>query len=60
MDFFQQRAQPKQSTSRTPLDFPVISVGEWPEDLSLRRGDMYGSDEARASPRLPRGAKGWV
>ncbi|MCC6629584.1 MAG: hypothetical protein IT340_19570 [Chloroflexi bacterium] len=22
-------------------DFPVISVGPWPEDLSLRREDMY-------------------
>ena len=24
--------------------FPVISVGQWPEDLSLRREDMYGDD----------------
>jgi hypothetical protein len=22
--------------------FPVISVGSWPSDLSLRREDMYG------------------
>jgi hypothetical protein len=22
--------------------FPVISVGAWPSDLSLRREDMYG------------------
>lgn len=26
---------------RPPLDFPVISVGSWPENLSLRREDMY-------------------
>lgn len=26
---------------RPPLNFPVISVGPWPKDLSLRREDMY-------------------
>jgi hypothetical protein len=26
-------------------DFPVDSYGSWPEDLSLRREDMYGDDE---------------
>lgn len=25
-------------------DFPVIDVGPWPENLSLRREDMYGDD----------------
>ena len=30
--------------NRPPLDFPVISVGSWPSDLSLRREDMYGDD----------------
>jgi hypothetical protein len=29
---------------RLPLDFPVIHVGSWPENLSLRREDMYGDD----------------
>ncbi|WP_017318037.1 hypothetical protein [Mastigocladopsis repens] len=29
---------------RPPLDFPVIHVGSWPENLSLRREDMYGDD----------------
>ncbi len=24
--------------------FPVIDVGPWPSDLSLRREDMYGDD----------------
>lgn len=26
---------------RPPLDFPVHSVGSWPEGLSLRREDFY-------------------
>jgi hypothetical protein len=26
---------------RPPLDFPVHDVGPWPENLSLRREDMY-------------------
>jgi len=26
---------------RPPLDFPVHSVGPWPDDLSLRREDLY-------------------
>ncbi len=25
-------------------EFPVISVGAWPEGFSLRREDMYGDD----------------
>lgn len=44
VDFLVARAQPPRSAAREPLDFPVISVGEWPEDLSLRREDMYGDD----------------
>ncbi len=27
---------------RPPLKFPVDRYGPWPEDLSLRREDMYG------------------
>jgi hypothetical protein len=30
--------------ARQPLHFPVIDVGRWPQDLSLRREDMYGDD----------------
>lgn len=26
---------------RPPLNFPVDSYGSWPDDLSLRREDMY-------------------
>jgi len=32
------------STQRPPLNLPVVDVGTWPEDLSLRREDMYGDD----------------
>ncbi len=32
------------AADKKTLDFPVISVGKWPEDLSLRREDMYGDD----------------
>ena len=30
--------------ARTRKPFPVVDVGSWPEDLSLRREDMYGDD----------------
>ena len=33
--------QPVIEEKRQPLDFPVIDVGEWPKDLSLRREDLY-------------------
>ena len=29
---------------RQPLALGTIDVGPWPEDLSLRREDMYGDD----------------
>jgi hypothetical protein len=32
----------KLPTSKTHL--PPLSVGKWPENLSLRREDMYGND----------------
>jgi hypothetical protein len=44
VDFLKQRATAKKANKREPLDFPVISVGQWPEGLSLRREDMYGDD----------------
>jgi hypothetical protein len=25
-----------------PLDLPTLKVGQWPQDLSLRREDIYG------------------
>jgi hypothetical protein len=31
-------------SKKKKLDLPVIHVGKWPEDLSLRREDMYGDD----------------
>ena len=30
---------------RAPLNIPVVDVGPWPENLSLRREDMYSEDE---------------
>lgn len=44
VDFLRQRTQTTQPSLRKPLDFPVISVRKWPEDLSLRREDLYGDD----------------
>src|SRR5271157_5319321 len=43
---------PSQTASPPTLvldDFPVIDVGPWPADLSLRREDMHG-DNGRGSP----------
>jgi len=46
VDFLKQRARRRKvtTTSKESLDFPVISVGKWPDNLSLRREDMYGDD----------------
>ena len=45
VDFLKQRARYKKTTtSKQSLDFPVMSVGKWPNDLSLSREDMYGDD----------------
>ncbi len=32
------------SEKRPPLDFPVVDVGPWPENLSLRREDLYDDE----------------
>ncbi len=45
VDFLKQRARYKKTTTgKQSLDFPVMSVGTWPNDLSLSREDMYGDD----------------
>lgn len=45
VDFLKERtAREEVADKESPLDFPVISVGKWPENLSLRREDMYGDD----------------
>lgn len=44
VDFLKQRGLSKKKTKHKFLNFPVISVGLWPEGLSLRREDMYGND----------------
>jgi hypothetical protein len=33
--------QPVKKETRLLADFPVMSVGSWPKNLSLRREDMY-------------------
>ena len=38
------RTRTKKTTKRESFDFPTMSVGKWPDDLSLRREDMYGDD----------------
>ena len=35
---------PGRPDTRARHDFPVIHVGAWPADLSLRREDMYDDD----------------
>lgn len=46
VDFLRERTERRKTPAlgKEPLDFPVINVGKWPEDLSLRREDMYGDD----------------
>jgi len=54
VEFLRMRVHPSEKTAitgradrssdRQSLNFPVISVGRWPEDLSLRREDLYGDD----------------
>lgn len=44
IDFLRSRSRPPHSRPQRAFDFPVISVGHWPEDLSLRREDIYGDD----------------
>ncbi|ARV58728.1 hypothetical protein BZZ01_08820 [Nostocales cyanobacterium HT-58-2] len=33
--------KPETKEKRPPLNFPVDNYGPWPENLSLRREDMY-------------------
>ena len=36
----------REKQGRSILDnIPVLDVGPWPDNLSLRRKDMYGNDE---------------
>jgi len=45
VDFLKQRTKLRKTVTRKQsLDFPVMSVGQWPTDLSLSREDMYGDD----------------
>lgn len=41
-----ERPAPAISGGEDPMvDFPVHNDGPWPENLSLRRADLYGDDE---------------
>ena len=40
VDFLNQRAQKAPKTNQ-PFNFPVISVGQWPEGLKITRDEMY-------------------
>jgi len=46
VDFLRDRVRHRRSTvtDNKLLDFPVDHLGKWPEDLSLRREDMYDDD----------------
>ncbi len=46
VDFLEQRIKRRKADNapHMPLDFPVMSVGSWPDGLSLSREDMYGDD----------------
>jgi len=45
IDFLLSRVvAPSHTAPRPTSDFPVISVGRWPSDLSLHREDLYGDD----------------
>jgi hypothetical protein len=44
VDFLRQQPPVRRTPSRQPPDFPVISVGTWQEEWSLRREELYGDD----------------
>ncbi len=45
VDFLNQRSgYKKANTDRQSLNFPVMSVGKWPDELSLSRADIYGNN----------------
>ena len=46
VDFLSEKIQRQKlaKNSIKQFDFPTVSVGQWPQDLSLQREDMYGDD----------------
>ena len=47
VDFLKQREQArntKPQIANNSLDFPVDNIGDWPENYSLNRGDLYSDD----------------
>jgi hypothetical protein len=41
----EQPASPASQVKGSLADFPVHDLGPWPENVSLRRADLYGEDE---------------
>lgn len=41
--FLYERTKSRFAT-RESFDFPIIRAGQWPQDLKLRREDMYDDD----------------
>ena len=45
IDFLQTRVNaPVRPSQPRAFHFPVLSVGHWPQNLSMRREDLYGDD----------------
>lgn len=46
VDFISERVQHQRinSAPQKTLDFPVISVGQWPQELNLSREGIYDDD----------------
>ncbi len=44
VDFLKQRIPSKKANEHQPLAFPTMSVGKWPDDLSLRQESIYGDN----------------
>jgi len=46
VDFLRSRGPTELTAAkpRVPFNFPVDWIGQWPEDFSLRREEMYGDN----------------
>ncbi|MVF14316.1 hypothetical protein FT643_19440 [Ketobacter sp. MCCC 1A13808] len=45
VDFLCERTKREQiNKPHTALDFPVLSAGQWPQELELSREEIYGDD----------------
>ena len=46
VDFLRTRTQEQQAASKMkrPLNFPVLHIEDWPQDLTLSRDEIYDQD----------------